>query len=338
MQNSKFKIGKQAASRPAHFEFCILNFEFERRAKRGSRRGFTLLELVLTLVITGTLLASLTMILISTAEVKVKLESETRARKMGPAILEIIARDLRNAWATSKINAKAGSTSGTSGTSGTGGTGGTTDTTTSGSETGAGDVGLEGSFFVGEHKGDEDAAMDELWFVTSVDSYMRYHGIRSDLTEVGYYVKADSDTGLYRLYRREDFSVDKMPNEGGLGVKLTDRLVSFRVKYYEKPEADADPKAYDEVVSGRDYEFDEWDADDKKRLPYAVRIEIVLDVTPLDAFNRKRERRLGVYHTLVRLPDFPDLDDKFKLYQLALPSDKPTTPPAGTGGTGGTGN
>ena len=335
MQNSKFKIGQLQPRTSAHFEFSTLNFEFARRAKRVSRRGFTLLELVLTLVITGTLLASLTMILISTAEVKVKLESETRARKMGPAILEIIARDLRNAWATSKINAKAGSTSGTGGT---GGTGGSTDTTTSGSETGAGDVGLEGSFFVGEHKGDEDAAMDELWFVTSVDSYMRYHGIRSDLTEVGYYVKADSDTGLYRLYRREDFSVDKMPNEGGLGVKLTDRLVSFRVKYYEKPEADADPKAYDEVVSGRDYELDEWDADEKKRLPYAVRIEIVLDVTPLDAFNRKRERRLGVYHTLVRLPDFPDLDDKFKLYQLALPSDKPAAPAAPAGGTGGTGN
>jgi len=288
----------------------------------NSRRGFTLLELVLTMVITGLLLSSLTVIVMSTAEVKVKLESETRARKMGPAILEIISRDLRNAWATSKINSK---TTVTTETTGTGGTGTTTDgaTTTTSDATGAADIGVEGLFFKGEHKGGEDDATDELWFVTSVDSYMRYHGIRSDLTEVGYYVAPDPDTGLNRLYRREDFSIDKMPHEGGLGVKLTDRLVSFRVKYYEKPEAEDDPTAYDEVVSGDDYVLDEWDSDDKNRLPYAVRIELVLDVTPLDAYNRKTERRLGVYETIVRLPDFPDLDDKFKLYQLALPSDKP---------------
>ncbi len=323
MQNSKFKIGLQQPRTTAHFEFSILNFEFARGASRA-RRGFTLLELVLTMVITALLLSSLAAIVMSTAEVKVKLESETRARKMGPAILEIIARDLRNAWATSKANSKTTTTETTS-TGGTGGTG-TTDgstTTTTTDATGAGEIGVEGLFFKGEHKGGEDDATDELWFVTSVDSYMRYHGIRSDLTEVGYYVSRDSETGLNRLYRREDFSIDKMPNEGGLGVKLTDRLVSFRVRYYEKPKAEDDPKAFDEVVSGNDYVYDEWDSDDKNRLPYAIRIELVLDVTPLDAYNRKTERRLGVYETIVRLPDFPDLDDKFKLYQLALPSDKP---------------
>lgn len=335
MQNAKRKTQMPASERST-FAFCVSRFALTR----GTRRGFTLLELVLTLVITATLMASLTVILMSTVEVKVKLESETRARKMGPAILEIIARDLRNAWATSKVNAKAGSSGGTSGgtsgSGGTGGTGGSGSTAESTDTTDAGDTGVEGPFFKGEHKGDDDEASDELWFVTSVDSYMRYHGIRSDLTEVGYYVSKDAETGLARLYRREDFSVDKMPAEGGLGVKLTDRLVSFRVWYYEKPPADAEPEAYDEVVKrGGEYEYDEWDSDDKKRLPFAVRIELVIDVTPLDAFNRKQERRLGVYQTLVRIPDFPDLDDKFKLYQLALPKE---TPPAPAGGTGGTGN
>jgi prepilin-type N-terminal cleavage/methylation domain-containing protein len=311
MQNAKRKSEFPDAAAHSH-RFAL---------PRATRRGFTLLELVLTMVITGLLLSSLTVIVMSTAEVKVKLESETRARKMGPAILEIIARDLRNAWATSKSNAKAVKTDSTD----TSGTGTTTDgSTTSTDATGAADVGVEGTFFKGEHKGGDDDAKDELWFVTSVDSYMRYHGIRSDLTEVGYYVKEDRDTGLSQLFRREDFSVDKMPNEGGLGVKLTDRLVSFRVWYYEKPKADDDPKAYDEVVKqGGEYEKEEWNSDDENILPYAIRIELVLDVTPLDAYNRREQRRMGVYHTLVRLPDFPVLDEKFKLYQLALPSDKP---------------
>lgn len=267
----------------------------------ASRRGFTLLELVLTMVITATLLASLTVIVISTAEVKVRLESETRARKMGPAILEIIARDLRNVWATGPGKA-----------------------TNRGEE-----VKIEGSFLKGKHSGGDDDATDEIWFVTSVDSYMRYQGVRSDLTEVGYYVKENQDTGLNSLYRREDFSVDKRPDEGGMGVRMTDRLVSFRVWYYDRPKKEDDPEAYEKVVD-RDSPTveDSWDSAEQESLPYAVRIEIVLDVTPTDAYNRKQERRLGVYETVVRLPDFPKLDDKFQLYQLALPAEvKPEPAP-----------
>lgn len=262
--------------------------------QRRLARGFTLLELVLTLVITGTLLASLTVIVISTVDVKVRLESETRARKLGPAILEIIARDLRNAWATGPDK----------------------------SENKGEEVKIEGQFFKGAHNGDDDSGADEVWFVTTVDSYMRYEGLRADLCEVGYYVKKNPDGGLNSLYRREDFSIDKRPDEGGLGVRLSDRVVSFRIRYYDRPKNEEDPKEYEEVVR-KDGKFqeDDWDIEKHQRLPYAVRIELVLDVTPADSYKRGRERRIGVYETLVRMPDIPKLDDKYQLYQLALPTE-----------------
>ncbi|KAA0209826.1 prepilin-type N-terminal cleavage/methylation domain-containing protein [bacterium] len=262
--------------------------------QRRLARGFTLLELVLTMVITGTLLASLTVIVISTVDVKVRLESETRARKLGPAILEIISRDLRNAWATGPDK----------------------------SENKGEEVKIEGQFFKGAHNGDNDSGADEVWFVTTVDSYMRYEGLRADLCEVGYYVRKNPEGGLSSLYRREDFSIDKRPDEGGLGVRLSDRVVSFRIRYYDRPKNDEDPKAYEEVVR-KDGKFqeDDWDIEKHQRLPYAVRIELVLDVTPADSYKRGRERRIGVYETLVRMPDIPKLDDKYQLYQLALPTE-----------------
>lgn len=283
-----------------------------------SRRGFTLVEMMIALGVSAIILASLGIILKSSVEARITVESELRARRMGPAILEIIARDLRNAWGT-----------------------------------GPDDVAeIEGSWFEAAHNGGDDDAQDELFFVTSVDSYLAYQKIRSDITEVGYYVKQNADdgplAGLYTLYRREDFLVDKRPSEGGLGTKMSDRVVSFRVRYYDLPrdavmeDGKIDPAALEEIVTvGSSTETDDWDAKEQERLPYAVRIELVLDATPPDSFMRKQKRRFAYYETLVRLPDFPKLDDQFKLFNIQAPAAPAPAQPGGSGtggtGTGGTG-
>lgn len=274
------------------------------------KRGFTLIELMIALAVSATILTSLGVILKSSVEARILVETELRARRMGPGILEIISRDLRNAWSTG------------------------VDPETE----------IEGAWFKGDHKGSDEAAADELNFVTSVNSYMRYEGIHSDLTEVGYYLKENREgplEGLYTLYRREDFLVDKRPDEGGLGVKMSDRVVSFRVWYYDLPrdavtdEGKIDPEALQEVVQrGSSTESDDWDTVEQERLPYAVRIELILDVTPADAFNRSQKRRYQFYETLVRLPDFPKLDDKFKLFDVQTPAATTTPAPSPNPNTG----
>ena len=266
---------------------------------RTADRGFTLLELMITLLITSIVLVSLGAILKTTVEVKIAVISEIRVRKLGPTILAMISRDLQNAWATGPVE----------------------------------DVEIDGSFLVGKHNGDDDTASDKIDFVTSINSFMRYENISSDLTEVGYYVKEndvpddDPRAGLSTLYRREDFSVDKRPDEGGIGVKLYDRIVSFRIWYYDIPrgaldeEGRIDPSELEDLVTrGSSEEKDDWDTDDEERLPYAVRVEIVIDATPTDAFTAKRKRRYAVYETLVRMPNFPKLDDKVKLFSVKSPN------------------
>jgi len=289
-----------------------------QRTLSQARAGFTMIEIVIAILISALIVTSLGMILTATVDAKISVEAESRARRLGPNIIAAIARDLRNAWATGPDE----------------------------------NVEIDGSWFVGDHNGGDDDASDEIWFVTSVDSYMRYEGISSDLTEVGYYVKPNDAPdgspleGLYSLYRREDFSVDKRPDEGGLGIKMHDRVVSFRVWYYDLPrdavmeDGSLDPTALEEVVArGSSTELDSWDADEEGRLPYAVRVELILDATPIDAYNRKLKKRYAVYETLVRLPDFPALDDKFKLFSSQAPAAPAPAQPghAGTGGAGATG-
>lgn len=272
------------------------------------RRGFTMIEIVIALLISSLILTSLGIIVKSTVDAKIAVESEARVRRLGPAIMATISRDLRNAWATGPVEG----------------------------------VDIDGKWFRGQHNGGDDDAMDEMWFVTSIDSYMKYEGISSDLTEVGYYLKPNDAPdgsaleGLYSLYRREDFSVDKRPDEGGIGIMMHDRVVSFRVWYYDLPrdaldaEGNIDPAAFESIVEPDSAtEKDDWDSDDNDRLPYAVRVELILDATPIDAYNRTKKRRLAVYETLVRLPDFPAMDENFRLYsaQAPAPPANPTPDP-----------
>jgi type II secretory pathway component PulJ len=273
----------------------------------------TLLELVIAIGIAAIIMASLTVIVRATVDVKITVESEARARRLGPTIMATITRDLRNAWVTGPDE----------------------------------NVQIDGIWFRGEHKGGDNDAQDELWFVTSINSFMRYENVSSDLTEVGYYLKPNDVpddsalAGLYTLYRREDFLVDKRPDEGGLGVKLHDRVISFRVWYYELPrdavdaEGVLDPTALEEVVEkGSDTERDDWDTKEMNRLPYAIRVELILDATPIDAYNRNKKRRIAVYETLVRLPDFPKIDENFKLFGVQAPT-TPAAPPANNGNNTG---
>jgi prepilin-type N-terminal cleavage/methylation domain-containing protein len=264
-----------------------------------TRRGFTLLELTITIMIAAIIMTALGVIVHDTVNTMIDIESEGRARRLGPGIMNTISNDLRNAWVTGPDE----------------------------------NVDVEGSWFVGESRGGSGAHEDSLHFVTAIPSFMRYYGVSSDLTEVGYFTRPNDVPqgsplhGLHTLYRRESFLVDARPTEGGLGVRMSDRVVSFRVRYYGLPRGAVDGDGIVDISQlenlvqpGSSEEKDQWDADDHERLPYAVRVELVLDVTPADSYRRRHERRIAVYESLVKLPGFPRIDEEFRLFDVQPPA------------------
>lgn len=123
----------------------------------------------------------------------------------------------------------------------------------------------------------EDRDDPELDFVAAVPSRssVEVEGakVRAQVNEIGYRLHRSSlDSSLFALYRREDFGVDGDPTEGGRFFKLCDRVRSFRVEFFEEDPGDP---------NGDDAEgLESWDARKEKKLPWALRITLVLAPNP----------------------------------------------------------
>lgn len=98
----------------------------------------------------------------------------------------------------------------------------------------------------------------EIDFISNTDSILLAPGGgHSDLCEVGYLLRANKGSDVFRIIRREDFFVDDDPYNGGTGIKLYDNITSFRLKFYDGTRA-----------------ISEWDSKKQKKLPRAVEIQL----------------------------------------------------------------
>ncbi len=109
----------------------------------------------------------------------------------------------------------------------------------------------------------KEGEMSRLDFVSSRDSITTASRVASDLTEVGYRLKPREDSsGLFELYRREDFFVDAKPLEGGTLTLLSDRVKSWSLEYRGARPTDGWGDSFSNLGSGVP--------------PAAVRIRLIL--------------------------------------------------------------
>ena len=167
------------------------------------RRGFTILELMLTIGLVALIMSIVYGILRSTVQSVNKIEQTMQGVDVGPAILAQIREDLEGVILLDP----------------------------------------EVEQFLGQDKQESVGDRDRIDFLTTTlaydredeDSEMKFFG----LNEVGYQVKANPDEGsLGILYRRLDPFVDEDPLRGGKLVELYDRVVNFNIEYVEDPEKD----------------------------------------------------------------------------------------------------
>lgn len=174
-------------------------------AKRDA--GFTLVEIVVTVLIMGLMLTGITRLLTAVRTSRDLVHNIQEQQLAGPAILDLLERDLRGVFITS--------------------------------------MPLKSHLRVMDNvRLGLDA--DRIDFVATTDS-LTWIGegdrqVRADICEVGYCLRPNpKDSDFLEMYRREDFGVDEDGFQGGSYVLLHDHVTGFNVEIFSEDGPDADP-------------------------------------------------------------------------------------------------
>lgn len=260
-----------------------------RLARASLRGGFTLIEVTVTVLIMTMLLVSITQILTAARTSRDTIHNIQETQLAGPAILDLIVRDLRGILTTNLRP--------------------------------DGVLRIRNRVILGQ-----DA--DSLDLVTTTDGLIwNYDGerpVRADVNEVGYRIRPNPDSDDFlEIYRREDFGVDDEPFESGSYSFLHDRLKSFDILVYAEDGPDAEP--LDEWdPTGGDEEMQGLPA----RLEIALTLELAprlvreqLSIAPID-------RRTITYRRVIRIPEILRVSQA-ETPRLAIPGLPSETPEGG---------
>lgn len=178
-----------------------------RADARGSRAGFTLIEILLTLLIMSGIMIAMTSILTAARTSRDTIHNIQETQLAGPAILDMIERDLRGLTVFNRTKAL--------------------------------QLRVKDRVVLGF-----DA--DSLDFVTTTRS-MTWHQednrfVRAASNEVGYRLKiAAGGDQFLELYRREQYGVDQDAFEGGNFLLLHDKVRGLDIRCFAKDGPDEEP-------------------------------------------------------------------------------------------------
>jgi len=177
--------------------------------RRAVRSGFTLVEVMLTLLIMAGILLTVTQILTAARQSRDTIHNIQESQLAGPAILDMLERDLRGIFTYDRdprLHLRI------------------RDRVLSGFDA------------------------DSIDFVTTTDSLIYHQETsvedfrRADFNEVGYHLRNNPDTDDFlEIYRREDLGIDEEPFDGGQFSLLHDRVKGLDIQIYDEdgPEAEA---------------------------------------------------------------------------------------------------
>jgi prepilin-type N-terminal cleavage/methylation domain-containing protein len=230
---------------------------------RRRRAGFTLVEVLITLLIMSGIMVALAEILTAARTARDTVHNVLETQTAGPAILDLIERDLRGIL--------------------------TYDTTRSRQ------LRIKQRVVMGF-----DA--DSIDFVTNSDSMVLHElddrFVRADVNEVGYHLRpAPQNDQFLEIYRRESFGVDDEPFDGGNYQFLHERVKAFDIQVFRKDGPDEEPVDHWATDEGSE------DIGLPARIEISLTLELAprivheqLRVAPVD-------RRTVVYKRILRLPE-----------------------------------
>ncbi len=233
---------------------------------RRARAGFTLVEVLLTLLIMSMIMLSLTQILTAARTSRDTIHNIQETQLAGPAILDLIERDLRGALtygSTRQLHFQ-----------------------------------LKDRVLLGM-----DA--DSLDFVSTTTTltprFDNERPLRTGANEVGYRLRPNDESGdqFLEIWRRESFGVDEEPFEGGLFQFLHDRVKSFDIQAWEEDGPDAEPLE----EWGGDNQGDDQRAGLPARIEIALTLELQPRLVNEQFRYLPSDRRTLTYKRVLRLPE-----------------------------------
>jgi prepilin-type N-terminal cleavage/methylation domain-containing protein len=261
---------------------------------RRGRAGFTLVEVLLTLLIMSGIMVALTKILTAARTSRDTIHNIQETQLAGPAILDLLERDLRGIVTydrTRQLHLR-----------------------------------VKNRVMLGM-----DA--DSIDFVTSTDSLTLYsmddRFVKADVNEVGYRLRpnpASADQFL-EIYRREGFGVDEDPYEDGTFMFLHDRVKGFDVQCFAKDGRDEQP--IDEWGGEQNPENIGLPA----RMEITLVLELAPRLVNEQLLILPNDRRTLVYKRVIRFPEpLRAKEDEIPVPKVPA-TPQPTTQPGAGGAT-----
>ncbi len=237
----------------------------------SGRRGFTLIEVLISTMLFAFLMGSYYAAFISIIQAEDYARDQRHFGSIGPAVMDLFEDDILSLYAHPRA--------------------------------------LDAFPFRGDDDSMSGEPADRLAFVARRASIhqeeMGTTGIyvRSPINEVGYRLaRNDSEMGdVRRLYRRESYYVDGTPMQGGNYFEIYDRVVSFDVVYagYQVEEEARTSAA--EGNARRLEKFESWDSEERKGFPTAVIITLVIEPPRLGVPREGEDKKAIRRQTLVRI-------------------------------------
>jgi prepilin-type N-terminal cleavage/methylation domain-containing protein len=231
--------------------------------KQTVRSGFTLVEVLLTLLIMSGILLALTQLLTAARRSKDTIHNIKEHQLAGPAILDLIEADLRGLFVYNRTLVN--------------------------------HISIENDVMSG-------LDCDRIDFLTTTDNLaLRLNDedepATFDINEVGYCLRPNpSYDEFLEIYRREDASVDDAPFSEGVFQFLHDRVKGFNIKSYEEDGPDAEPVDQWGVEGSENIGLPAW-------IEIELTLELAPRLAREQILFVSRDRSTVTYHRVIRLPE-----------------------------------
>ncbi len=262
-----------------------------------SRAGFTLVEVLLTLLIMAGIMVSITQILTAARTSRDTIHNIQETMLAGPAILDLLERDLRSLSVYDRtrmmqlrIKNRVS-------------------------------AGLDGDSI-------DFVANSKSRVLTVVDDRFA----RSPLCEIGYRLRVRQDDDQFlEIWRREQFGVDEDPFEGGEYQYLHERVKAFDIQAFTEDGPDAEP--VEEWGTDRAEENIGLPA----RIEVTLTLELAPRLVNEQISFLSTDRRTLTYKRIIRLPEALRTDEEEIPVPMipTVPAPSATTPTEVGGGAGG---